>query len=158
MSYNPWPKIIRHHLKTHDLSQSQLADRGDLTAQTVNRWIHQKAVPDPNSIDKLATGMGLSVHELMWRYTCELDAYYRPRVPHLLEPEARNQQRELRERAEALLELDLSGLCHDMRLGLAGLRDVIRHTVSNHEATSSLLETLISRFEDSYEAARKQRS
>ena len=153
MSYNPWPKIIKHHLRTHDQSQGDLPDKGGLSPQTVNRWINQKAVPDPKSIDKLAQGMDLSEDELMWRYIRELDDHYRPRVPELIEPEVRNNGHQLRERAETLLQLDMNLLWRDMRLALSGLRDALRNAVSNYDATRSLLETLISRFEDSYDAA-----
>ena len=157
MSYNPWPKILKQHLRKHDLSQSELADKSDLSPQTVNRWINSKAIPDPKSIDKLAQGMDVSEDELMWRYICELDDYYRPRVPHLIEPEVKHHVHHLRDRAENLLDYDMSLLWQDMRLALSGLRDALRNAVSSYDATRSLLETLVSRFEDTYDAALKRR-
>ncbi len=155
MAHNPWPEIIKRYLKTHDVSQTQLAGRGGLSVQTVNRWINGKSVPDPKSMDKLAKGMRLESAELMWQYIFELDGHYRPLVPHLLDDSPEPVRPDLRERAEALLARDLNGIRVDMKLALGGLRDTIRSAVSSHESTSSLLGSLVSRCEDAFEAALK---
>ncbi len=155
MAHNPWPEIIKRYLRTHDDSQTQLAGRGGLSVQTVNRWINGKSIPDPKSIDKLASGMGLGVEELMWKYSRALDGHYRPLVPHLLEDSERPSRPNLAERAEALLARDLNGIRVDMKLSFRGLRDAVRNAVSGHEATGALLESVVSRCEDAFDAALK---
>lgn len=156
MAHNPWPEIIKRYLKTHDVSQKTLADRGDLSVQTVNRWIHAKSSPGSKSIDKLADGMRRPVEELMREYIRELDDHYRPRVPHLLEDADKPARPGLVEQADALVARDLNGVWSDMKLALGGLRDAIRTAVSSHDASRSLLESLVARYEDACDAAFKR--
>ncbi len=155
MAHNPWPEIIKRYLKTHDVSQKKLADRGDLSVQSVNRWIKAKSSPGSKSIHKLADGMRRPVDELMWEYTRELDDYYRPRVPHLLDDDE-HARPGLVEQAEALVARDLNGVWSDMKLALGGLRDAIRTAVSSHDTSRSLLESLVARYEDACDAALKR--
>lgn len=58
-------KTIAHLRKQKGMTQSELADKMDVTDKAVSKWERDLACPDVNTISKLADVLDVSVEELL---------------------------------------------------------------------------------------------